>query len=272
MTLPKISIVTVTYNCEDVIEKTLLSVAEQTHPSIEHIVIDGASTDRTTDVIALHRNKLAYYVSEPDSGLYDAMNKGLAAASGDYVFFLNAGDVFADNSVVSQMFDGIVRADRGLFGYVKILTKLGTWFSPYEGKSFVEHAGYLPHHQSIFYPKSFYQSNRFDLNFSTQADIIYTALACRDRTPKFRPIHTVNSTMGGFSTNLFNNRQKTAALISELAAISAIVHGGVPEDYRRKVAFNSYIKWITRKVCGEVGLFQLFRLNAFFSSLRRGFA
>lgn len=87
----KFTLITVTYNAEATLERTLRSVAEQSYPHIEHILIDGASKDRTVE-IAKNYPHLAKVVSEPDRGLYDAMNKGLRLATGDYVCFLNAGD------------------------------------------------------------------------------------------------------------------------------------------------------------------------------------
>ena len=86
----KISIITVTYNAEATIERTLESVAQQTYPDVEHLIIDGASKDRTLEIT--HRYPHAIVYSEPDKGLYDAMNKGLKRATGDFLCFLNAGD------------------------------------------------------------------------------------------------------------------------------------------------------------------------------------
>lgn len=108
MNNPKISVVTVCYNAVDTIEKTMLSVINQTYPNIEYIIIDGASTDGTVDIIQKYRDKIAYFVSEPDKGIYDAMNKSLNIVTGEWVCFMNAGDVFHDNTVISNMgFDKI---------------------------------------------------------------------------------------------------------------------------------------------------------------------
>ena len=101
------SIVTITYNAETVLGKTVDSVLCQSYPHIEHIIIDGASTDGTVQVAQdyMHRSYAAAnghevrIVSEPDNGLYDAMNKGLKQVSGDYVLFLNAGDFFPNSDV-----------------------------------------------------------------------------------------------------------------------------------------------------------------------------
>ena len=88
----KISVVTVCYNAIGSIEETMLSVLNQTYSHVEYIVIDGVSTDGTVDVIKKYSDRLAYWVSESDSGIYDAMNKGIRAATGDYIININAGD------------------------------------------------------------------------------------------------------------------------------------------------------------------------------------
>jgi len=97
------SIITVTYNASKVLDKTILSVISQTHNNIEYILIDGGSKDGTQDIIKRHETQISYWASEPDKGLYDAMNKGLRAATGDYVCFLNAGDVFKNEHSVAEI-------------------------------------------------------------------------------------------------------------------------------------------------------------------------
>lgn len=88
----KISIITVTYNAEKVLAKTLDSIRKQEYNNIESIIVDGASNDRTVDIIKEYSDVVTNWISESDKGLYDAMNKGLDMATGDYVWFLNAGD------------------------------------------------------------------------------------------------------------------------------------------------------------------------------------
>ena len=101
---PKISVVTVVFNNVSEIEETMLSVINQDYPNIEYIVIDGGSTDGTVDVIKKYANKISYWVSEPDGGIYYAMNKGIEKATGDWINFMNSGDVFMDNFVLSSIF------------------------------------------------------------------------------------------------------------------------------------------------------------------------
>lgn len=103
MKAPLISIITVTYNDADGLRDTMRSVASQSASDYEHLVIDGASTDNTPEVIAAERGERTRLRSEPDRGIYDAMNKGLADAEGDYVIFLNAGDTFHSTGTLSDI-------------------------------------------------------------------------------------------------------------------------------------------------------------------------
>ena len=109
---PRISIITVTYNCAAVVADALQSVARQTHPAIEHLVIDGQSTDGTLDVVREHGAHVARLVSEKDRGIYDAMNKGLALVSGDWVGFLNADDILAEPDTIARMVECISQSPR----------------------------------------------------------------------------------------------------------------------------------------------------------------
>ncbi len=97
---PLFSIITVTYHAESVLEETILSVVSQTYHNIEYIIVDGASKDRTLSIVNKYRDKIQAVVSEPDKGLYDAMNKGLKMAKGEYVCFLNAGDTFHEDDTL----------------------------------------------------------------------------------------------------------------------------------------------------------------------------
>ena len=101
---PLITIITVAYNAVKDIENTILSVLNQTYPNIEYIIIDGGSTDGTLDIIKKYEDKISYWVSEPDKGIYDAMNKGTLKATGEWLNFMNAGDTFYNEQVLEKVF------------------------------------------------------------------------------------------------------------------------------------------------------------------------
>lgn len=102
--LPKISVITVCRNVASQLAETIQAVKSQSYPNIEYIVIDGASTDNTVDVIKQHQSYIDYWISEPDNGIYDAMNKGLHHATGEWVSFINVGDKYADDNVLMDIF------------------------------------------------------------------------------------------------------------------------------------------------------------------------
>ena len=173
---PVFSIITVTFNAVKVLEKTILSVVNQTCNDIEYILIDGGSNDGTLDIIKQYESRFGYWISEPDNGLYDAMNKGLLAATGDYVWFLNAGDVLKNEQVVSELAnialknnfpdivygktdlidsEGMVFAERRLKAPQKL-----TW------KSF--RMGMLVCHQAFIVKREI--ASRYDLQYRFSAD------------------------------------------------------------------------------------------------------
>lgn len=170
MKCPKISIVTVSYNTSDCIEKTILSVISQTYPNVEYLIIDGGSTDGTQEIVGRYSDRIAYFVSERDRGLYDGMNKGIAAATGDYLLFMNADDVFVNNEVVektAQFIEEHPDADV-VYGNSEQVLEYGT----YEVKPKV---AYINHkmaisHQATFVKLSLLRSHPFDLEYRYAAD------------------------------------------------------------------------------------------------------
>jgi len=118
---PKISIITVTFNAEQLIETTMQSVFVQTYPNIEYIIVDGLSKDKTLEIVRKYADKIAAIVSEKDKNNYDAMNKGLRAATGDYVWFLHAGDVIPSPETLNLAFENWQNEDF-IYGKAEIKT------------------------------------------------------------------------------------------------------------------------------------------------------
>jgi glycosyltransferase involved in cell wall biosynthesis len=170
MNNPLISVITVVYNGAATLEQTMLSVINQTYKNIEYIIIDGGSTDGTIDIIKKYEKHLAYLVSEPDKGIYDAMNKGIDKAKGDFVYFLNSGDYLFETTTLS-----------------KIVAKISNLYSIYYGDVYMTNIRKLYWrkfsrfklavgnicHQSIFYPKSIYKKYNYVIKYKVYADYYY---------------------------------------------------------------------------------------------------
>ncbi|MCZ2356525.1 MAG: glycosyltransferase [Bacteroidia bacterium] len=126
MNQPKVSIITIVYNGEKYLEKTILSVINQTYPAIEYIIIDGGSTDKTPSIINQYRSEIQIVVSEPDKGIYDAMNKGLQNATGDFVWFMNAGDTIYEPETLTKAIQQW-RGEDALYGTAAIVDETGNF-------------------------------------------------------------------------------------------------------------------------------------------------
>lgn len=118
----KISVITVCYNAENEIEKTIESVIKQTFNDFEYIIIDGSSTDSTLNIVNNYKSSIQQIISEPDKGIYDAMNKGIKMANGEWVIMMNAGDQFASNTVLDEIFSSYI-PDSIDFIYSDVLVK-----------------------------------------------------------------------------------------------------------------------------------------------------
>lgn len=178
----KISIITVTYNCKNDIEITINSVLSQDYPNIEYIIVDGASTDGTIDVINKYRNKISQFISEPDNGLYDAMNKGIRLATGEWCAFMNAGDFYKDGCIVSRLFQNLtsIIGKKVIYGNTKYIECDGSGYlhptSTIENMEWTINR-YQPYtHQAVFYNISSKEDCYYDLRYKVSADY---DVACR---------------------------------------------------------------------------------------------
>jgi len=158
----KISIITVCLNEQDTIEDTFLSIFNQTYENFELIVIDGSSTDDTIEIINKYKDKISHFVSEPDNGIYNAMNKGIKAANGDFLIFLNANDVFYDEYVLEKIAKASIESPEAkiLFGdsdYISIDKRDSKIKKIDNIKNEFSLAFENICHQSVFYHKSLFE-------------------------------------------------------------------------------------------------------------------
>lgn len=173
----KVSIITVCRNNVDTIAATLESVARQDYPDKEHIVIDGASNDGTLEILNKHRSGISQLVSEKDDGLYFALNKGIALASGEMICILHADDVYAHNQVISRVVELIKSSGcAAVYGDLEYVDQQDTdrivrsWISgPYRRERFME--GWMPPHPAFFILKKCYNEfGMFDTSLHISAD------------------------------------------------------------------------------------------------------
>lgn len=179
---PKLTVITIVYNNVKDIERTMLSVLHQTYTNIEYIIIDGASNDGTLEVINNYRSQLAKVLSEKDKGIYDAMNKGLALANGDYVLFMNSGDEIYDKDTVAAVFHTAEQADI-YYGETEMYNE--NWESlgrrrhqvpeNFNWKSF--RYGMNISHQAIYIKKSL--TEPYDLQYKYSSDIDWIIKAAK---------------------------------------------------------------------------------------------
>lgn len=206
----KISIITVCYNSAKTIQETLQSVTGQDYPHLEYIIIDGASTDGTLEIIRAFGNKVQKLISEPDKGIYDAMNKGIAYASGDVIGLLNADDLYAHSNVLTQVAQAF--NDDTLDACYSDLI----YFSPqaqnkvlryWRGSAFrpgLFAKGWCPAHPTFFVRRSVYDRfGVFDIGFrgGNDVELMMRFLEKHHITTRYIPEVWVRMRAGGVSNN-----------------------------------------------------------------------
>jgi glycosyltransferase involved in cell wall biosynthesis len=163
-----ISIVTVVYNSSNTIQATFESIISQTFDNYEYIVIDGNSTDCTLDIIKKYQDKITYWLTEPDKGIYDAMNKALKHVKGDYVLFMGADDIFLNRDALNDfMSNSDLRPDTINYGNV-IFSNTKKIYDGHFGKFKLATRNICQ--QAILYPKSVFSERVFDLKYRIKAD------------------------------------------------------------------------------------------------------
>jgi glycosyltransferase len=173
----KISIITVTYNSEKTLQNTIDSVLFQTYSDIEYIIVDGKSTDSTLDIIKENEQRFKgrmHWISEPDNGIYDAMNKGIAAASGDIIGILNSDDIFAEETTIEQIVSVFENNKCDVLYGNLIYQNENKPVRHWESNTFKHsslHFGWMPPHPTLYCVKGIYDKfGTFDSNFRISAD------------------------------------------------------------------------------------------------------
>ncbi|WP_286031340.1 glycosyltransferase family 2 protein [Phocaeicola coprophilus] len=211
---PKFSIITVTYNAGAVLEDTIQSVITQTYRNVEYLIVDGGSKDHTLDIINRYREHIHTLVSEPDKGLYDAMNKGIRLATGDYLCFLNAGDELHEDDTLQLMVHSITGTELPdvLYGETAIVDEEGHFLrmrrlsapEDLNWKSFKD--GMLVCHQAFFPRREL--AEPYDLRYRFSADFDW----CIRIMKKSHTLHNTHLTLIDYLNEGMTTRNHRASL------------------------------------------------------------
>lgn len=234
----KITIITVCFNAASTISDALNSVAKQKNVDVEHIVIDGASTDRTLEIVKTYTS-VSILVSEPDKGIYDAMNKGIALATGDVVGILNADDIYMDNNVLQEVIhtfsDNAIDACYGDLVYVD-KTNTNQVVRYWKSAQFIEgmfKSGWAPAHPTFFVRNDIYKKfSGFNLKYQLAADfeILFRFLEQHKINSKYLPKVFVKMRLGGATNKSLTNVYRQNKEIVEIL-----------RSYYKKVSLISFI-------------------------------
>jgi len=211
----KISIITICFNSSNTIEETIKSVINQNYNNIEYIIIDGKSSDETLSIVNKYKPKISKIISEKDNGIYDAMNKGIAQATGDVIGILNSDDVYSNNFIISDIatiFNTNQNLDL-LYGNIQYVKKNNTnlivreWISKMYTKNFFEY-GNVPPHPALFVKAYVYKtSGNFDLQFKLAADYDFMLRIFKNYSYNTMYVNKliVKMRLGGATNNSFKN-------------------------------------------------------------------
>jgi len=210
----KISVVTVVLNGVDTLEQTILSVDSQSYDDVEHILVDGGSTDGTLEIINRHAGKLSRILIEADEGIYDAMNKGISMATGDVVGFLNADDLYENQDVLSKI--GSVFKDQSIDAcYAQIvyvrpgnLNKIIRYWDSKDYQAGLFEKGWMPAHPTFYVRRKIYKKfGCFNLGYPFHSDFELTArlMAVEKISTQYVPEVWVKMQMGGVTNRSISN-------------------------------------------------------------------
>jgi len=210
----RVSIITVTYNSNATIADTIRSVASQTYSNIEHIIIDGSSTDNTLEIVRNTPNRITKIISEPDKGIYDALNKGILNSSGNIIGLLHSDDVMGSDTIIEEISEKFIQTSADIiYGdliYVSNKNKdtiLRYWKSNPFDRSLIN-KGWMPAHPTMFLRREVYMKyGQFDLQYtiSSDYDFILRLMQTRDLKIEYLPSVITKMRMGGVSNRSLRN-------------------------------------------------------------------
>lgn len=193
--MKKISIITINKNNAVGLEKTIQSVISQSYTNIEYIIVDGASRDGSVDVIKKYADSISGFISETDNGLYNAMNKGIKMASGDYIFFLNSGDIAYSNNIIQKVADNLDNNDVvfGNTSYIKNTKIIKNPATPVV-EYYKRYQHDIPPQPALFVKRELFSKvNNFDESYRIIADVVFVSRLFSDKNLAYKHIDEIIS-------------------------------------------------------------------------------
>jgi glycosyltransferase involved in cell wall biosynthesis len=214
----RVSIVTVTYNAEEFLEKTIQSIITQSYPNIEYIIIDGGSTDKTLEIIKKYQDDIAYWVSEVDDGIYDAMNKGIEKATGEWINFMNSGDGFVNTNIIERVLNKIPKDTDLVYGNTRFVNGSGKELYIQKGKNIKDFLwkGIGFNHNSLFCKTALMKEHPFNTFYKIVADSEFLIWAQRQE----KNFYCLDMLINYFMTGGISHEQAALRLVERWKLVS----------------------------------------------------
>ena len=220
---PKVSIITAVYNNAEFVRVALESAKNQDYPNIEHIIIDGGSTDRTLDILHEHKDQIATLVSEPDNGIYDALNKGIERATGKYIAFLHSDDVFGSDSAISRLVEQAERQNAEFCCSDVIIVdrdsdRIIRFYRSHFFKEWLFKIGWMPPHPGCLFQRALHDEfGLYSTRFKIAGDFDFMVRMFFGRKIRWTYLNQVTMKMkrGGASNSGFASKRMIAQELSQ---------------------------------------------------------
>lgn len=258
MGIPKITIITVVYNAVETIEQTILSVINQNYNNIEYIIIDGASTDGTIDVVKKYEDKVFCWISEPDKGIYDAMNKGVDIATGEWIYFLGSDDCLVHSRIIEEISFYLHDEIDLLSGEIWVVDEDLNLQLEYTNKFTIEDvfSGYRLPHQGMFVKNELLKSRRFNLEYKIVSDYDLFLNLYFNTDKKIKCISrkiAFYSNSGTSSTDIFLKIKEDVLIMKKYGFSERII-----SSYLSKYNRCFFLKCKLKKILNRLGILKKF--------------
>lgn len=262
--IPKVSVITVVYNDVKHIESTIKNVLNQDYENLEYIIVDGGSSDGTLDIVKKYEKRIFKFISEPDKGLYDAMNKGTLMATGEWIIFRNSGDYFLEKNSISKTFEHYIDEGEDLLcGEIRMFNNYGYKDFNVPLLSQISYWDRMPFwHPSTYIRRTCQLKEPYDIRYKNSADFkFFLKILINGASYKVvdQVVALFNTIEGNTANNYIKTLQNNLNIFKELGADEKYIH-----KYEKAIARYRIYKYIGRfseKICAVCSVFRRYRLN-----------